>query len=288
MLGKLIKHEWKSVYKINCIMVGAVLLMTALGCLAISFIPITDIFENSYLFEEEPIFAFITMMSMIASFIVYVLTLMGAVYGVMIYSGVHFYKTMYTDEGYLTHTLPVKPHQILISKTLVAGIWYGLVIVAMVVSIFSLIFFMREAVMGTVPDINRVDFWNVMKEAFSELQKEMGVQTIHLILVVVLVMLLGPFYSMMMLFGAITIGQMSKKHKILMSILSYIGVSAVAGLISFIAQIVIMMCYRVTGNEISTGYMLAEYDVALFQAVIMGAALYFISHYIISRKLNLD
>lgn len=288
MLGKLIKHEWKSVYKINCIMIGAVVLMTLLGCIAIRFTSITEIFENEYIFEEEPMIAFIMMMSMVASFVLYVLTLMGAVYGVLIYTSVHFYKTMYTDEGYLIHTLPVTPHQILISKTLVSGIWYALVTLAVTVSIFSIVFSVGGVVIDAVPDVTWADFWSTLGEIWTEMQGAMGAQMIHAIIVIVLLVLVGPFCGIMMLFGAITLGQLSKKHKVMMSILAYIAVSMINGFFAFVTELFISMFSGFTMNEVSTGYMLMQYDFSLLQSVAMGVALYFISHYIITKKLNLE
>ena len=45
---------------------------------------------------------------------------------------------MYTDEGYLLHTLPVTKHEILASKILVGGLWVLIIVFSMYLSLFLL------------------------------------------------------------------------------------------------------------------------------------------------------
>ena len=42
----------------------------------------------------------------------------------------HFYRNLFSNEGYLMFTLPVKPWQLLLSKTLTTLMWYNLFIIA--------------------------------------------------------------------------------------------------------------------------------------------------------------
>ena len=101
MLGKLIKHEWKSTYKMGCLMLVVIALITVFGWLAFQTPMWKSLSRNDFSFGWLDIFGFLTLM-------MYVLLLVGVNFGILIYLGVRFYKTMYTDEGYLTHTLPVE------------------------------------------------------------------------------------------------------------------------------------------------------------------------------------
>lgn len=292
MLGKLIKHEWKSVYKIGCIMIGAVVLVTLLGCISFHIPPVTAMLRESVVFEKNALMSFVVAMSMVGSFILYILTLMGAVYGIYIYLCVHFYKTMYTDEGYLTNTLPVNAHQLLFSKILVGGIWSMLIGLTLVVSIVLLTGSIGLSVMQTTaPELTMAEIWSAIGNGISEIREVfelLDVQMVHYTIVLCLIVLTGPFMGMSMLFGAITIGQLSKKHKVMMSIFAYIGISIISGILSFVLEIAVAVASGALSGGPANGSMMVQYDLSLFQTLVMGVALYFISHFIITKKLNLD
>ena len=59
--------------------------------------------------------------------------------GITIYLAVHFYKTMYTDEGYLTHTLPVGGRELLWSKLIPMAAWSLLTMLVVVLAAVVLI-----------------------------------------------------------------------------------------------------------------------------------------------------
>ena len=111
MLGKLFKHEWKNTYKIGLLMVLIMIGVTVFGC-ASFFTPLwVNGFQNSFTGKLTPIDIL-----GIVFLIFYVISIIGVTYGILIYLGVRFYKSMYTDEGYLTHTLPVTSHHLLLIK----------------------------------------------------------------------------------------------------------------------------------------------------------------------------
>lgn len=290
MLGKLMKHEWKSVYKIGCILVGAVLALTLLGVIAFQLPPVRAMFANDSIWQGNEMMDIVGAMSMMASFVLYILTLTGAMYGIYIYLAVHFYKTMYTDEGYLTHTLPVNAHQILISKTLIAGFWNILVTLALFISVFALmISFIGALLSGVAPELTWTEVWNEVGIVFEEIMNEAGDVFVHYIVVLILMMIISPFCAMMTIFGAITIGQLSKKYKVLMSILAYIGISTVNGIISFIIEMIQAVTMNIgMSEEVPFAYMLGTYDASLIQMILMAVGLYFLSHFIITKKLNLE
>ena len=82
--------------------------------------------------------------SFVATLILYVIMLLASTWGMLIFLGIRFYRSMYTDEGYLSHTLPVTANQLFLSKILVSGVWYlfisigiGISVVALVVSLMT-------------------------------------------------------------------------------------------------------------------------------------------------------
>lgn len=287
MLGKVIKYEWKSTYKLCGLMLLGIAGVTLLGVLGF-VLPFKLVMEDSGVAKNSPaqaIWAMIMMMSMFT----YIVMLIGVSYGMLIYQGVHFYKTMYSDEGYLTQTLPVSARQLLVGKTLVAGIWYLLVGISVLVSVGILIAAML---------MSMLDGANVWRE-LSEMQREMremypetGFQIVRVGLSAILVMLISPFSTMLGLFGALTIGQLSRKYKALMGILAYFGVMFVNMVVSYIVQFV--LSFKEVLFHLGNAYgpnnvnMAANYDSTLVVSLIMGVSMYFISHHILTKKLNMD
>ncbi len=295
MLGKLIKYEWKSTYKMGGIILLVIAAMTLLGVLGFA-LPARFITENQETLDDSllaPLCAMMMMMSMM----LYVISLIGAAYAMMIYQGVHFYKTMYTDEGYLTQTLPVTPRQLLFSKTFVAGIWNMIVGVCIGLSVMILI---GSFISALVPAEAWQEFGEMWEELQRELQREFArnpdwnvswtFEMIHFFLSLFLLILVGPFCTMMTMFGALTIGQLSGKYKALIGILAYFGVMIVQSVLMQVVQFVFTFGSLIFSESVSGVYTntAGAYDSTIIVSLVMGVAMYFVAHHILTKKLNMD
>ncbi len=127
---------------------------------------------------------------------------------------VRFYNSVCSDEGYLIHTLPVSIRSIIVSKGLVAT---ALLIVSLFVAMISICFIL----MG----ISVSDFFESCGCVFEEIGREPRI--LLLVFEGVVVLILGIMKSVYNVYAAIALGQMANKHRILMSIVSYIGISVV-------------------------------------------------------------
>ena len=110
MLGKLLKHEWREIWKIPAILLG-ILLVVSVFAGSTFFAPVWD--------SELSGLGILAMLV----WMLYYFAIIGVSIGVTLYLAIHFYKTMFTDEGYLTHTLPVTSHELLLSKILPMMAW---------------------------------------------------------------------------------------------------------------------------------------------------------------------
>ena len=291
MLGKLMKYEWKSLYKVCGIMLLSILTVTIIGCIMLSFPGAMDIFEGENISDMQPIAWTYTY---IISFILYIFMLVGITYGILMYLGVHFYKTMYTDQGYLAHTLPVTPNQLYFAKTFMGALWYFIIEIAVFGSVMALIL----ALAGSVASAEGYNLWEVLVEHlpdfkyfFTDFEKETGMSAWHYFGTMGLTVIIAPFAAVNMINSALTIGQLSRKHKAIMGILAYFGITVVNMVISMIVQ----MCFTIsatisTMNDpySSTANVSTTYDISLLISISMAALLYFLSHYIISHKLNME
>lgn len=276
MLGKLIKHEWKSTYRMGCLILLITLAVTFLGWLSFQSPMWRHLSEDSY----NVAFGMLDFLSIMV-LLMYAIMLVGISYGIQIYLGVHFYKTMYTDQGYLTHTLPVGKHQLLESKILVSGLWLMIVYIAVFLSGMIVMGSMGGAIMPA--GYTWSDFWKELSPALSELFELFGMNYSFYLLLLVLSAIAGPFVSVTILFGAVTMGQLFNRARALMAILCYLGVSLVNGIVASVVQA--LLAFGTWGYDtmvdVST---LSSLTVQLIAAVL----LYFASYQIITKRLNME
>lgn len=287
MLGKLIRHEWKSTYKMGCVILLLIAGMTLIGTLGI-VLPVHYIGSDIET-DSEGVAAVFFVMTMVMSIMLYVVTFMGVTYGMLIYQGVHFYKTMYSEEGYLTHTLPVTPRQLLVSKTLTAGLWYLLVELGIILSIVILIISLFTSLAG-LSDLG-LEMAELQREMRSLMDPETGFAVLHMVCYGILAILITPFSTMLILFGSLTVGQLSRKYKAFMGILVYVGVLFVNSILGSIVNFVFSCLSMVAAdNEAVASFLMTfgSYDCTLLLTVCIGVAFYFISHHILTKKLNLE
>lgn len=276
MLGKLLKHEWKSIWKIPTILV-LVLQVIALGA-GLTFI---------YPFWKSEMVGLDILIMLV--WLLFYFAIIAVSIGITLYLAVHFYKSMYTDEGYLTHTLPVTSHQLLISKILPMTGW---VYIGMLAVFLALFLFGSAAVTFLYSgDMGLLEMIKYMVETVLEGLEQMGVFTSDLIgflLSIVLMLLVSGFSGTMMMVGSISLGQLIGKHKILGSIGAYLVINFISQTISTIAMIPMMIGSM--GEEMINVFevLTPTYLIMTVISALFAVGLYFLSNYIVSRKLNLD
>lgn len=287
MLGKLMKYEWKSLYKVECIILAVILAVTLLGAIMLHVPVVSDIFENDVNMSDSMTLFFV--MSVVSSVFMYIIVLIGASYGSIIYQGVHFYKSMYSDEGYLAHTLPVSGHELLGSKVIINAIWSLIMSFSIMASVMILVFSLIHALDSGVM---YEEMLSELSELISDILYDNNVFTvIHVGLYLILTFIAGPMATICTLFGALTIGQLAKKMRALFGIIAYFVVTFVSNIITSVVQLL--------GNTVVLGldkygnysYDLVQFfskDMNFIVSLAVGVALYFVSHHIITKKLNLQ
>lgn len=294
MLGKLIKHEWKNINKVGGVLTLIVVIVTVIGCIMLQLPAMTSLISGSSNLDDDAMIIWF-MMGFI-SFMAYIFMLMGATYGLFIFLGVRFYRTMYTDQGYLTNTLPVTGKQLLISKIFVSGIWYLILEIVVVVSMFALMSAWFSGILaGELEAEGFSSMWDFWKMAFSEvgpMYEELGMNWTGYIIAMVITVLIAPFSSMTILFGSVTIGQLSKRHKGVMGVLVYLGICFLNMIIASVIQVISMVKTSMDIVADPYGDINMNLNGTMYSSLIlslsMAVILYFVSHHILTKKLNMD
>lgn len=288
MLGKLFKHEWKCTWKVGGMMLLGLVLVSFFGWFSFQAPMWRAVADPGY-------YSGISVWDLLSfgTLFMYIIMLIGLNYGIIIYMGVRFYKTMYTDEGYLTHTLPVSKHQILVSKILNSGLWTILMMIGIELSVVILVLSMIGAF---IPEgYTWADLWReiepelgYMNEMFRDI---LGMSMNGYFWMMLVFSLISPFCSMIILFGAISIGQLFTKHRVLMAIVSYVGILIVANIITSTVQSIFsvnQMSRSVSDNVLAGGYVNMSVWLSMTFSIVEAAILYFVSYYVTTRKLNME
>lgn len=291
------KYEWKNIWKAGTLMLLGMLVVTVIGCVVLRMPGgvVTGLLDNNDINATQSWFV---LSSFVATLILYVIMLLASTWGMLIFLGIRFYRSMYTDEGYLSHTLPVTANQLFLSKILVSGVWYlfisigiGISVVALVVSLMTGLLNIGE--LSSVLTQYNGNIWEFLADAFYEIgrtyEEEMGINLLHYGITLLLAYVAGPFITMVTLFGALTIGQLSSKHKGFMGILAYAGLTILSSIIGSTVQSAFMFGTNVMSS--SGGFSVTTnmaYDINVITSLLIAAIMYGVSYYIMNRKLNLD
>ena len=194
-----------------------------------------------------------------------------------------FYKGLLSDEGYLMHTLPVKPWQLITAKGVSALI---IVCASVIVSILSIMILAGTGSFGAI-----VEFCDLIREMFREEPKVILVAAEFLVLAI-----LSLLKSIYQIYASLSIGQLAGKHRILLSLGAYVGINIVITVLA----VLIMMLLDVTGalngwsslslNTVNDMLNAGQAVLGFFAAVtvIQLAAFHVITERILSLRLNLQ
>ena len=280
MLKKVLKYEWISTGRILVILHIALALVTLLGNIEVGYLKnkMGYLSENGGTVQMEGALGALT----VAGVVAYILIVFAAVVGTTVYLIVRYYKSMYTDEGYLTHTLPVQTHTTMIGKTIVAVCWMVIDGVAVALSAWSII--------SRGIGVHFSEVWSTITNAFAEA----GIRNMLWVFIVLTVVdiIICTLSRWEQITASFAIGQLSNDHKILMSVASYIGLNIAMQIVGFILGINtgnILFGVEMGGiNQEPAQVILKMLILMTVYSAIFAAVFYAISYFITKKKLNLE
>lgn len=230
MLGKLMKYEWRGLRLPLLIMLGILGGTTLLTCMII--FTINPRMDN--------VAAGFTTMSLILCILLYYFGIIGCSVGTMLIIAIRFYKTTYTDQGYLTHTLPVTSTTLLAAKTITSVLCY----LATLAGIVATILIILGAIYLHISNLSGYDkayIDRMIGEALSDLsisfREEYGISLSGFITFYAVFMIIACISSIMIVLGCVSLGQLYTKHRIIGAIIAYFAVVSVQQVISYIAML---------------------------------------------------
>lgn len=276
MLRKLLKYEWKSSWRIILAMNCFLLLVTLLG-----------MFSFRALFAENQLE--VVQIFGVLSLILYYLTIIVIIFAVLIFMGVRFYRNLYGDEGYLMHTLPVSVHAKVLSKLFVTVAFYLITTIAIILSVISLAFSLITYAEPTV-DL-AAEIAKGWREVQPILEQELGMNLGLYGFLIIIGVIVGTFSAILMIYAAISIGQMFGRHKVMGSIVSYIGLYILQQTITSIITLPFTIDKTINSIEdaASFGAIMNSSLLSGFAiSAVFGVFYYILTVVLMKNKMNLD
>ncbi len=271
MLGKLIKHDLIATWKVTVALDSLLIILGILTAVVVRTIPhLNDSFGMGlFMFSSVGLFY----IGVIAANIV-----------TLIYLVIRYYRNLYTSEGYLTFTLPVKTDMIIHSKVITGGIWMFLCYLCTFISIFIA----GTGFIATV-DVSREE----IRRAFGEMIDIMGFGDPAFVAVLIFTLLITPFAAVLCMYFSVSVGQLWQSHKILGAVLCVIGLYVVNQIVSQVAFFGsgFWQLMSSSGSDIDASFARIYRNMLMILTVITAieGAIYYAVCIIISKtKLNLD
>ena len=278
MLGKLMKYEWKCLSRPLLILLAVLMGTTLISSLMmISINPDFDeVTENlSFLF-------------MIGSFLIYYLGIIVCSIGTSLMIAIRFYKTCYTDEGYLTHTLPVSAKQLIGAKTLNACLWQLIMMLCTALSLLIFIGVTFTHLTSTSGGINVSDFQTIG----NEFEAEFGIGPVGYFVFLITYSLISCITGTCIILGCVSLGQLYTKHRILGAIIAYFLVSMLLQITAYISMIPMytrLIVAGASGSELTIfEVMQPSFLLIMIISIILAVIMYFVNIHMMTKKLNLE
>lgn len=213
----------------------------------------------------------------------YIILFAGASFSTYIIIAVRFYRNLFSDEGYLTHTLPVTRGRLLLSKTISGSIWAFIDGIMIYLCIYILL---------SVPALT-----GPLKGHWNEILTALGFSGQKDLLLFLAygaaVLAITAVSAIILIQASVLFGQLFNGHKILGAVVSYFVITT---LISIISTIIFgahgILSGQFYGSSASAfgfaSYMRELLNITAVLYLIVAILFYGASFFIMKRKTNLS
>lgn len=188
----------------------------------------------------------------------------------------NFYKSMYSNKGYLTMTLPLSSHELLLGKIFAGIIW---IIISFVVLFLG---FCLIALMFSIMENSVLEQLSFLLEALSQLVSTVYFYEGILAIIIFIISFITVGFTVLTIIQT----KFTRKHKAIWAIVAYVALIVINNILryAFVKIIAIFGLYNTIGNILQiTGPILPTALISLIQSTI----LYFVSIYVLDNMLEM-
>ncbi len=278
MFGKLIKHEFKATWKVMVLITVLFLAISTAASLFLRFYPYAETITD----PQAMMLALAAMSYFIA------ITVLSTV--TVIYLIVHYYRNLYTEQGYLSFTLPASITEVVSSRMVVGVIWTLLQTICLCLAFVLPLSGLLNGLAHYAPDEYDLVF---ISQNIIDTLKEVGFTNPGMITVKLIVSgLINAISGIMMGFYCISVGQLWQKHKVAGAVLCFFATRVVFGFISsayaLISGEMNIFINDTYTNEMLSAFVNMQIGKSILYSVLAIIFFYVVSIVISNKKLNLD
>ena len=264
MFGKLLKYDFRSMWK-----QFAFIWPAALALALVNHFTINGLDSTSTVGETT---AGISML-------VYVAILMAMFIVALVFAIQRFFKGLLGDEGYLMHTLPVRPWQLIGAKLVCAVVTTFLSVMVALLSILVIFPWDREVVGELFRGLGYIfTHWNI--------QATHGVIGI---LEFCLMMMVSFATGFLQLYLSMSIGHLFSKNRVAFSVIAFIAINAV---VSTLSGTLLLPLSDVLSDIINSMNGVTSFHAAMWTIIagelVLSAIFFAGTEFILRKKLNLE
>lgn len=243
MFWNLVRYEFKNVNKWYLALYGAVLALSALIGVQASSLKSIDTPDQQMIM--------LVFLALVFGGLIITLSISTLILIIRRFKG-----SVYDRQGYLTLTLPVSEHQIILSKLLGAFIWS---------LASSLVFILSIYIILVLTGANFLDIFS-LEYLFKFYMDSFWLSMISFIL--------STVASILCIYLAISIGQLFNEYRTALAVLAYIVIQTILGFVGLNLRI-----------DIDYNWMISF---EIVKDLILSAAFYLGTYYILKNKVNLQ
>lgn len=275
MLKKLLKYDFRAVFKYWWIAALSSLVLSIGGgaCLSV-------------LLTERELPVAVNVLSVLALILVIFSYVAFSILTVILVF-TRFYKNFFSDEGYLTFTLPVKRSQLLNAKLIMSTTTMCTTVLVCIFNVLVLL------CIGFADEVFTPSFWNQFSYFFKMIWEALGFYCVIYVFEILILLVLLTVFSNLFLFACITFASIiTKKAKVLTAIGIYYAANSI---FSFAFQIFYLFGVSSLTNWLS--WLPTESGYGIVALILLGiiffvglfcSLLYTLQYWMIDRKLNLS
>ncbi|OUN20125.1 hypothetical protein [Pseudoflavonifractor sp. An85] len=270
MLTKLLKYDFKSMFKLFLPLWGVLLVVSA----------INRLFFGSPMDTDHVVGLVNSLMVLL-----YVLLIVAVMVVTTVIIIVRFYQGLLKDEGYLMFTIPVHPWQLITSKLLSA----------LVISLLSSV----VAVVSVIIIASFDGMWEVLGQAMDLAVREVP-NFIPMVILLVISFFVGLICSISQVYASMALGHLAGSHRVGFSVLAFIvlnmawsTVSTIIGLFGY-GDITSSLVTITAGSQATlnvdgfSNLMLLSTVWSIALNLVRCVVHFALTNYILSRRLNLE
>ena len=269
MFTKLLKHEWLATRGSLGTLCLVSLAASMLGGLTMRYL----VWASTAQGMENQFLVVISVLSMITAIIVVAVSGVAALFLLI----GRFYKSRFTDEGYLTFTLPVTVHQNLLSSIINSILGVILVFLAILACGILWLLIGFSAVDGYMDALYRE-----LPQVWSEFVRVFGEVRVGNVLLLICNVACSFVNQIVVLMLSVTVGAIAaKKHKLLMAVGAFYG-------IQFGTSILMTMIMNTWIMNRARATFFGFYGSMCLLLTVIAVAGYFLMYWLMNKKLNLN